>query len=144
LTFPKLSKTVEYLVHRWGPIKHPSKLKNIIFLADHRWSARKGSPYTEAVYRFWNQGPFSREILKVLDWLDGVEIVEEQVGETSWYRAGHFSRLKNIELDESFVALLNELGEKYCSLPAQVLIDEVYGLLEVRKASFGELLLGRS
>jgi hypothetical protein len=77
MRYPRLKKALEYLVDEHGPIDGRTRLLKLVYLADREYSQRHGHPYTEAKYYRWNHGPFARESLEVLEWLDGVEIVEE-------------------------------------------------------------------
>src|SRR6516162_4826023 len=109
--YPRLSKAIEHLVDAWGPVEGRTRLMKLVYLADLEWAkAHDGRPYTEAKYYRWNHGPFSREVLSVVEWLDGIEIVQSTVawegGETFCYRSGTRTSLSKVVLDEDFVELL--------------------------------------
>ena len=76
---PKLCRALEYLIDQWGPIEGRTRLVKLIYLVDLEWSATHLGPYTEAKYYRWNHGPFSRELLKAIEWMDGIEIVQGSV-----------------------------------------------------------------
>jgi len=65
---PTLCKALEYLIDRWGPIEGRTRLIKLVYLADLEWASTHSGPYTEAKYYRWNHGPFSREVLKAIEW----------------------------------------------------------------------------
>ena len=144
IQFPKLCKTLEYLIDHWGPIQGRTRLQKLVYLADQVWAQRHGKPYTEAVYYRWNHGPYSREFLKALEWMDGVELLEdsENIGEGTPYRysPGLSTRLRTIELDPAFVAVLEEVGQVWRSRPLRELLDHVYADEGFKSREFGEHL----
>ena len=96
-TFPKLSKALEHLVDCWGPVDGRTRFMKLIYLADLESARTRAAPYTEAKYYRWNHGPFSREVLQSLEWMDGIEVVASTVnwegGSTFCYRSGESTRL---------------------------------------------------
>ena len=144
MTTEKLCKTIEHLIDAWGPIEGRTRLLKLVYLADQIWASQDGAPYTEAKYYRWNHGPFSREILKAIEWMDGIEIVETtqpwERGETYCYRSGSSTRLARVELDASFVQILDEIGERWRSRPLKELLDYVYGDEGFKQKEFGDYL----
>jgi hypothetical protein len=108
------------------------------------WPAKDhgGRPYTEAKYYRWNHGPFSREVLKSLEWMDGIEVVAANVpwngGSTYCYKPGENTRLTGVNLDPEFVKLLDSIGSRWRSRPLRELLEHVYGDAEFAKKEFGE------
>lgn len=144
-TNPRLCKAIEYVVDRCGPIDGRTRLMKLIYLADLAWAAEHGQPYTEAHYYRWNHGPFSQELLRALEWMDGVEIVETSVpwerGETLQYRSGARTRLDDIELAPDFKASLDAIGARWGNRPLRELLDHVYGDEKFKEKVFGQPLL---
>jgi hypothetical protein len=117
----------------------------LIYLADLEWArGHDGRPYTEAIYYRWNHGPFSREVLNALEWMDGIEIVQTAVswdgGDTYRYRSGARTRLSGVELDPTFVELLDRVGKQWSSRPLKELLTHVYGRDHFLDRAFGEPL----
>jgi hypothetical protein len=140
--FPKLCKALEHLVDRWGPVEDRTRLTKLIYLADLEWARRNGGAYTEAKYYRWNHGPFSREVLESLEWMDGIEVVQNAL---SWngedrvsYHSGARTRLSGIDLDPTFVEILDRVGEQWSSRPLKELFDHVYARDKFQARAFGE------
>ncbi len=142
--YPKLCKALEYLVDKWGPIQGRTRLLKLVYLADHEWAkGHGGKPYTEAGYYRWNHGPFSREYLRALEWLDGVEIVEDGQGnpESGYvYKSGFSTRLGNLTLDPEFQTYLDTVGQQWAGKPLRKLLDYVYGDADFKTKEFGDTL----
>jgi|SRR5579872_652068 len=146
LAVQKLCKAVEYLVDRWGPVEGRTRLMKLIYLADLDWAVgHGGQPYTEAHYYRWNHGPFSREVLRALEWMDGIEIVEVttswEQGELHRYRSGDRTRLHKVNLDNDFKAILDKVGSQWRHRPLRDLLDHVYTRKQFKDKVFGEPLL---
>lgn len=144
--YPKLCKAIEYLVDKCGPIHGRTRLLKLVYLADHEWAKAHGGgrTYTEADYYRWNHGPFSREFLSALEWMDGVEIVETGLGnyESSYvYTSGVSTRLGDTPLDPNFQAVLDDIGQKWAGKPLRTLLEHVYGDAEFKTKEFGDILL---
>ncbi len=142
----KLCKSLEYLVDRWGPVEDRTRLMKLIYLADLAWAAGHGGrPYTEARYYRWNHGPFSQEVLRALEWMDGIEIVEEttswEQGETHCYRSGERTRLADVELDQEFKGILDKVGDQWRGRPLHELLEHVYSGEQFKDKVFGQPLL---
>jgi hypothetical protein len=143
---PRLCKALEHLVDRWGPVEGRTRLMKLIYLADLEWAkSHKGRPYTEAEYYRWNHGPFSREVLSALEWMDGIEIVQTTTmsldgGEAFCYRSGTRTRLSGVDLDLSFVELLDRVGKLWRSRPLKELLTYVYNRDNFLAKAFGEPL----
>lgn len=102
------------------------------------------SPGTEAKYHRWNHGPFSREVLTALAWMEGIEIVEVTTpwaGDDSAYRAGAGGCLGSVELAPEFVKILDRIGGYWRNRPLLDLDRRVYGEKSFRRKAFGEPLL---
>jgi hypothetical protein len=145
INFPKLSKAIEHVVDRWGPIDGRTRLLKLIYLADFEWAkANGGKPYTEADYYRWNHGPFSREFLECIEWMDGIEIAENPVrwegGTTYRYKSGPSTRLGSIAIDDNFLHLLDEIGARWRDRSLRELLDHVYQEEGFAKREFGQHL----
>lgn len=145
MRYERLSKALEHLVGQHGPVDGRTRLVKLLYLADRAWHARTGRVYTECTYFRWNHGPFAREITSALEWLDGVEVIQERATTPSGagyrYRAGTYSRLENVKLDPAFVEALDEVARKWKDAPLQDLLDHVYSKPDLREANFGDPLL---
>jgi hypothetical protein len=143
--WPRLCKALEYVVDQYGPIDGRTRLLKLVYLADRAWAKKHGKPYTEANYYRWNHGPFAREVLQALEWLDSVEILERRTptstGFSYRYHSGERSRLGGVVLDEGFRGLLDEQADRWRNVPLQELLDHVYSDTEFDQAAFGEKLL---
>ncbi len=141
---PKLCKALEHLIDRWGPIEGRTRLMKLIYLADLEWAGTHSGPYTEATYYRWNHGPFSREVLKAIAWMDGIEIVQGPVswdrGDTDCYRSGASTRLGEVRLDPDFLAILDRIGSHWKTRPLNELLEHVYGGDGFKDREFGEHL----
>ncbi len=143
--FPKLCRALEYLVDRWGPIDGRTRFMKLIYLADLEWAKTHGNaPYTEASYYRWNHGPFSREVLRALEWMDGIELVTSNVpwdgGNTFRYSPGESTRLSDVELEPEFMSLLDRIGSGWGNRPLRDLLEHVYGDAVFTAKEFGEHL----
>jgi hypothetical protein len=142
----KICKALEYLVDRGGPVEDRTRLMKLIYLADLAWATGHGGrPYTEASYYRWNHGPFSQEVLRALEWMDGIEIVEETIpwerGETYCYRSGERTRLGDVELDQEFKGILDGVVDQWRHRPLRELLEHVYGGEQFKDKVFGQPLL---
>jgi len=144
MTYKKLCKAIEHLVDAWGPIEGRTRLLKLIYLADLEWAGAHAGPYTEAKYYRWNHGPFSREVLKALEWMDGIELVQSTIswdgGDTYCYRSGSSTRLGHIQLDPGFVAVLDHVGSRWGNRPLKELLEHVYSDEGFKQREFGEHL----
>jgi hypothetical protein len=118
----------------------------LIYLADLAWAkSHEGRPYTEAEYYRWNHGPFSREVLAALEWMDGIEIVQTTSswdgGETFCYRSGTRTRLSAVQLDTTFDEVLDRVGKQWAARPLRELLKHVYDKDNFLQRAFGEPLL---
>lgn len=140
---PKFCKALEHLVRKCESVDGRTRLMKLIYLADREWaSAHDGKPYTEARYYRWNHGPFSKEFLAALEWMDGIEIVEKEVawagGGGYTYRPGINSRLANVTLDPDFVKVLDHVSDLWNNAPLRDLLDHVYSDGRFKEKSFGQ------
>ena len=142
---PKLCKALETLVNTCGSIDGRTRMVKLVYLADKAWYAKHGEEYTEANYYRWNHGPYAREVLNALTWMDGVEIVETEHshshGMLYTYEPGKRSRLSDVTLDEDFRKLLLETARKWQSVPLKTLLAHVYADAAFNETIFGDRLL---
>lgn len=145
LTYPKISKALEYLVHKWGPIKGRTRLIKLLYLADKGWMESHREPFTEARYYRYNHGPFAKEIMNAVNQMDGVEVVETAVpgrdGTGYEYAPGRMTRLSQYHLDPEFAQLLDDVAQRWSRAPLQAVLDHVYGSADFKAKNFGEKLL---
>jgi hypothetical protein len=118
----------------------------LVYLADLEWArTHGGAPYTEAKYYRWNHGPFSREVLHALEWMDGIEVVESTVswdgGASHNYRSGTSTRLSKVDLDPAFVDVLDQVGDHWRNRSLKDLLEHVYGAENFQGKAFGQPLL---
>ncbi len=142
----RLGKAIEHLVGMHGPIRGRTRLVKLLYLADRTWKAQTGRQYTEASYYRWNHGPFAREILSTLEWMNGVELTEEAIrlptGSVSYeYSSGGYTRLEGVSLDPKFVAILNDVATTWKKRPLPKLLDYVYGQSDFQETMMGDQLL---
>lgn len=141
---PLLCRALEYLVDRWGPVEGRTRLTKLIYLADFEWARTHPRPYTEAKYYRWNHGPFSREVLQALEWMDGIEIVatptQWEGGTVFCYRPGENTRLAKVTLDPTFVTLLDAVGSRWGNRPLKELLEHVYADEGFATKDFGDNL----
>lgn len=140
-----LRKAIEYIVNQCGPIEG-RHLINLIYLADREWHQKHGKTYTEAHFYRWNHGPFSREILQEIEWMDGVEIIEREhsydMGQKIFhYSSGSRTRLYGVQLDKKFINILDDIADKWGKEPLKKLLDFVYRRKDFKKSEFGDRLL---
>jgi antitoxin SocA-like protein len=142
---PKLCKALETLVATCGSIDGRTRMVKLVYLTDKAWYAKHGEQYTEASYFRWNHGPYAREVLHALAWMDGVEIVETEHphpnGMLYTYEPGKRSRLGAVTLDEDFRKLLLETAKKWRSAPLKTLLAHVYADTTFNATIFGDRLL---
>jgi hypothetical protein len=125
-----------------------TRLTKLIYLTDQAWAQKHGSPYTEADYYRGNDGPFSREIFQAIEWMDGVEIVEDddqdQQGAPYRYTSGVSTRLKDVELHPEFVRVLDQIGQEWQGRPLRDLLEHLYGDDSFTRREFGENLFSKA
>jgi antitoxin SocA-like protein len=143
--YPLLCKALEHLIDGWGPVEGRTRVMKLIYLADLEWAkGHARQPYTEAKYYRWNHGPFSREVLSALDWMDGIEVVQTTLswdgGETYCYRSGTRTRLSGVWLDPAFVEILDRVGKQWTTRPLKELLNHVYARENFLDRAFGDPL----
>ncbi|MDQ3030948.1 MAG: Panacea domain-containing protein [Myxococcota bacterium] len=142
----RLAKALEHLVTAHGPIEGRTRLLKLVYLADKQWFDETGQVYTEAKYYRWNHGPFAKEVLSALEWLDGLEVVQRRVpyfdGTRYEYVRGVGSRLEAVELDPAFVAILDGVASTWGPRPLSELLEHVYADDAFTRLSFSAPLLG--
>lgn len=143
---PRLGKAIEHLVVAHGPIRGRTRLVKLLYLADRAWREQTGQQYTEASYYRWNHGPFAREILAMVEWMNGVELVEESIqlptGTVTYeYSGGGYTRFEDVRLDPGFVALLDRTASEWKNRPLPKLLEYVYGQADFQTATLGDHLL---
>ena len=145
VTYPKLSKALEYLVHKWGPIKGRTRLIKLLYLVDKAWMDTHREAFTEAKYYRFNHGPFAKEIMHAINQMDGVEMIETTVpgrdGPVYEYAPGRMTRLSHYRLDPEFTQLLDDIAQRWGRAPLQSVLDHVYGSADFKAKNFGEKLL---
>lgn len=142
---PKLCKAIETLVDNCGSIDGRTRMLKLIYLADKAWHKEHGAPYTEAKYFRWNHGPYAKEVLRALEWMDGVEIVQTQHehpnGTIYRYEPGERTRLRKVLLDNEFERMLVSTAKQWKAVPLQRLLKHVYSDPTFDATNFGDALL---
>lgn len=142
---PKLCKALETLVNHCGAVDGRTRILKLVYLTDKAWHARRGEPYTEAHWFRWNHGPFAREVMSALEWMDGVEIVQKERSHSNGtlytYLPGDRTRLSGVKLDPEFEQLLLETAKKWRDVPLQKLLKHVYADATFDSTVFGDRLL---
>lgn len=142
---PKLCKALETLVDHCKSIDGRTRILKMVYLADKAWHAKHRSPYTEAKWFRWNHGPYAREVLGALEWMDGVEIVEKVVHwptSTGYvYVPGPSTRLSQVRLDPEFERELRTTATKWQHESLKKLLAHVYSDSTFDKTMFGDRLL---
>lgn len=141
MQYPKLKKTIEYLINKWRPIKSRTVIINFVYLTDEQWYSDHGNTYTEACYFRGNTGVFSIEILEALEWMDGIEIIEKVESNNYIYLSGGRTRLTNIELDPLFVMTINKVARYWINKSIDKLFNHIHLDNEFRKVDLGDRLL---
>jgi uncharacterized phage-associated protein len=145
MRYPNLCKTLETLIDHCESIDGRTRVLKLVYLADKAWYDDHGKIYTEARYYRWNHGPFAREVLQALEWMDGVEVIQREVpghqGPSYAYQSGERSRLSQIELAPEFARILLSVAEKWRRRSLQELLRHVYSDKAFSSTSFGEPLL---
>lgn len=146
--YPNLSRAIEHVVDTHGPIEGRTRIIKLVFLSDREWWTTHKRVYTEAHYYRWNHGPFAKEILSSLESMDGIEVIERRIpfdgGATYAYSKGNQSRLSRVQLDATFLEILNRTAKAWSNRPLKQLLDHVYGLADFKNVEFGgELLVAR-
>lgn len=143
MKYPKLKKTIEHLINKHGPIKSRTVIINFVYLADKQWHSDHGNTYTEAYYFRGNTGVFSIEILESIEWMDGIEIIEQNNynGFKEVYLSSGRTRLIHIELDPLLVSTINKVARYWINKPIDKLFNHIYSDNEFRKVDLGDRLL---
>ena len=145
MRYPNLCKALEKLVDHCKSIDGRTRILKLAYLADKAWYEARGTTYTEARYYRWNHGPFAREILQALEWMDGVEVIQREAvgfsGSSYEYQRGARTRLSQIDLDPEFSKILINVAEKWRQRSLQDLLRHVYADETFSGTSFGDPLL---
>lgn len=142
MEYPLLKKTIEWLVHRYECIDSDVRITKLLYLAEHAWYLENGSTYTEATFVRGYSLPFSKEVPQVLQWMDGIEIIENEKYDShiSYYTSGSRSRLDSIVLNIKFIDLLKSLADIWIKAPHNKLSDYLYTIERFDKANIGNQL----
>ncbi|HEX4418185.1 MAG TPA: type II toxin-antitoxin system antitoxin SocA domain-containing protein [Kofleriaceae bacterium] len=142
---PKLCKALETLVQECGSIDGRTRILKLVYLTDKAWYAKHGETYTEARYFRWNHGPFAREVISALEWMDGIEIVQtsrsHSNGTIYTYLRGTRTRLAEVKLDADFDTMLKTTARKWREVPLNKLLQYVYADATFDATMFGDRLL---
>lgn len=142
---PLLCKSLETLVDACGSIDGRTRILKLVYLTDKAWYAKQGRTYTEAKYYRWNHGPFAREVMSSLEWMDGVEIVQKARshanGTIYTYVPGDRTRLSKVELDAEFRRTLLATAKTWRDVALPKLLKHVYADPEFDATRFGDRLL---
>ncbi|MEZ0318928.1 MAG: hypothetical protein ABWK05_02905 [Pyrobaculum sp.] len=119
-----------------GPVPK-TKLVKLLYLVDRELVTRGRRPLFR--WRLWLYGPFSREVLDILDWLEARRDVEKNVKVeglkvTVWYKAVG----KPGQLPPHVEEAVSAVAAKWATAPLDSILQHVYSLPEVREAELGE------
>jgi uncharacterized phage-associated protein len=116
-----------------------TRLMKLLFLVDYIHWKRCGRKLTNLEWRTYLFGPFSREVLDILDELeDGGKVIVEEI-EKGVYLYKAYEEPTN--LSEAVKSLVNEVVEKFGKLSLDELLNYVYSLNEVKRTGIGEVIL---
>ncbi|ADM28469.1 conserved hypothetical protein [Ignisphaera aggregans DSM 17230] len=114
------------------------RLMKLLFLADYIYKKRFNKKLTNAKWIMWLFGPFSKDILNVLDELEvkGKVIIEDVDGIGIFY-----STYERVRLDDEVKNIIDEVIREYGVKSLEQLLQDVYSLREVKEAKIGDLIL---
>jgi len=116
-----------------------TRLMKLLFLVDYMYWKRCGRKLTNLEWRMYLFGPFSREVLGILDELeDGGKAVVKEI-ERGVYLYKAYEEPAN--LSEAVKSLVDEVVEKFGKLSLDELLNYVYSLDEVKRTGIGEVIL---
>lgn len=142
MKLPLLKKSIEWLVHRYECIDSAVRITKLLYLAEHAWYLEHGSTYTEATFVRGYSLPFSKEVPQVLQWMDGIEVIENEKYDShiNYYVPGYRSRLDSIELNVKFKELMQSIADIWINAPHNKLSDYLYTIEIFNKANIGDQL----
>jgi len=114
------------------------RLMKLLFLADYIYKKRFNKKLTNVKWIMWLFGPFSKDILNVLDELEvkGKVIIEDVDGIGIFY-----STYERVRLDDEVKNIIDEVIREYGVKSLEQLLQDVYSLREVKEAKIGDLIL---
>jgi hypothetical protein len=114
-----------------------------MYLIDSRWKSKYGKIYTEAEYIRANGGILSYQIIQALDWMDGIEIVEEVNAFTGsyTYHTTNWSRLDGAQFSLKFMKNIDFVAKKWADATDKELEDYIYSRRAVKHADFNDIIL---
>jgi len=114
------------------------RLMKLLFLADYMYKKRFNKKLTNTKWIMWLFGPFSKDILNVLDELEvkGKVIIEDVDGIGIFY-----STYERVRLDDEVKNIIDEVIREYGVKSLEQLLQDVYSLREVKEAKIGDLIL---
>ena len=142
MEYPLLKKIIEWLVHQYERIEGHSRITKLLYLAENAWYLENGSTYTEATFVRGYSLPFSKEVPQVLQWMDGIEVIECEKYDShiNYYVPGSRSRLNAIELNVKFKELMQSIADIWIRAPHSKLSDYLYTIESFDKANIGDQL----
>ena len=121
-----------------------TKVMKLLYLIDRVCTEVYGEKCTGASWRLWWHGPFSREVLDVLDELEAQGIVESEVLEHDRGVAVLYSLKEDLGVkgifDERLRSIIREVVVKWGRRSLDEILEYVYSLPEVRSSSLGDPL----
>jgi len=114
------------------------RLMKLLFLADYIYKKRFNKKLTNVKWIMWLFGPFSKDILNVLDELEvkGKVIIEDVDGIGIFY-----STYESVRLDDEVKNIIDEVIREYGVKSLEQLLQDVYSLREVKETKIGDLIL---
>jgi len=128
-----ISKYVSKTGHGIGRVR----LMKTLFLIDYVYKDRYGRKLTSLNWRMWLFGPFTREVLDILDELELKGKVSAEIDDVGIF----YSTYEGVKLDDDVRRVIDEVIEEYSTKPLEELLQVVYNLKEVKEAKLGDSIL---
>ena len=120
-----------------GQPLHKTKLVKLVYLVDRELTRRGRRPLCR--WRLWLYGPFSKELLDVLDWLEARGDVEKRVEVRDLVVTVTYRAVRGADpLSPTLEDVVRSVVAEWADAPLDKLLEHVYNLPEVRAAAFGE------
>lgn len=146
----KLEMVIYYLVKKLGNRLTKTKLMKLLFISDYiAKEGRKfgiGRTITGTQYIYYHYGPFSFEVCPAIDEMNGYEILEFDLSESSQYGSlfsydlGTNPRFE-IKLNDVEKKILDIVSNKYGYMPLETLLTLVYNSKPMKNAKVNDIIL---
>ncbi|MEM1568474.1 MAG: hypothetical protein QXI84_08340 [Thermofilaceae archaeon] len=120
-----------------GQPLHKTKLVKLVYLVDRELTRRGRRPLFR--WRLWLYGPFSKELLDVLDWLEARGDVEKRVEVRDLVVTVTYRAVRGADpLPPTLEDVVRSVVAEWADAPLDKLLEHVYNLPEVKEVAFGE------